>query len=371
MTNMDERTQALLDQQMDLDTEAIMKARVAKKTRKGYDGCNIQFMLWLFDTADEKYHHLLQEKLLHDMIEAHRKDLITLTKKGHPSKMRTCVRNVCATALGAIIEGDNTTVPVVLENLSFPVISRYLSTFTKKVKNTDATVRLTTSAYDGARSALAHLFKESGVDQDVNESTKHLWKNFTAYKKGVRRIGVTEKMAIGVSTAEENCHCHLLHTSTLHKYYLKRKARAYCCPYISSVRVESMVVTALIDSIRCHNDAILVEIGRGTKTDQDGTRNVDHPWHLYANSEFPPICIFLAMARHLISCPKILEGRCVLFEGSDQYDRFNKIFVGIVMSPKYRDTFASLGMPPDILAPIQSGRALSPIFQQDQHHALL
>lgn len=132
-----------------------------------------------------------------------------------------------------------------------------------------------------------------------------------------------------------------------------------------------MVVTALIDSIRCHNDAILVEIGRGTKTDQDGTRNVDHPWHLYANSEFPPICIFLAMARHLISCPKILEGRCVLFEGSDQYDRFNKIFVGIVMSPKYRDTFASLGMPPDILAPIQSGRALSPIFQQDQHHALL
>ena len=47
-----------------------------------------------------------------------------------------------------------------------------------------------------------------------------------------------------------------------------------------------MVVTALIDSIRCHNDAILFEIGR-TKTDQEGTRNIDHPWHLYANCEFP------------------------------------------------------------------------------------
>jgi len=44
---------------MDLDTEAIMKARVAKKTRKGYDGRNIQFMLWLFDSPDEKYRPLL------------------------------------------------------------------------------------------------------------------------------------------------------------------------------------------------------------------------------------------------------------------------------------------------------------------------
>jgi hypothetical protein len=44
---------------MDLDMEAILKALVAKKTRKGYDGRNIQFMLWLFDSPDEKYWPLL------------------------------------------------------------------------------------------------------------------------------------------------------------------------------------------------------------------------------------------------------------------------------------------------------------------------
>jgi hypothetical protein len=59
MTNNDEGTQALLDHQMNLDTEAIMKARVAKKTRNGYNFKNIQFMLWLFNSPDEKYCPLL------------------------------------------------------------------------------------------------------------------------------------------------------------------------------------------------------------------------------------------------------------------------------------------------------------------------
>ena len=347
----DEGTQALLDHRMDLDTEAIMKARVAKKTRKGYDGSNTQFMLWLFDSPDEKYRPLLQESLLLDMVEAHKKDLVALTKKGQPSKTRTCTRHVCTAALAAIIEGDKATGPVLLENLTFSVISRYLSTFTKKVKNTDATIRLTTSAYDGARSALAHLFKESGVDQDVNESTKHLWKNFTAYKKGVRRIGVTEKMAIGVSTSEGKLPLPFAAYKFLAQILFESAKPEHIAAHTflvlewNLISRADMVVTALIDSIRCHNDAILFEIGR-TKTDQEGTRNIDHPWHLYANCEFPQICTFLAMARHLISCPKILEGGCVLFEGSDQYDRFNKIFLGIVMSPKYWATFVSLGMPP-------------------------
>ena len=310
---------------MDLDTEAIMKARVAKKTRKGYDGRNIQFMLWLFDSSDEKYRPLLQEILLQDMVEAHQKDSVTYTKKGMLSKARTYVRNVCAAALAAITEGDESTLPVMLENLTFSVISRYLSTFTKKVKNSDATVRLTTSAYDGARSALAHLFKESGIDQDVNKSTKHLWKNFTAYKKGVRRIGVTEKMAIGVSTAEGKLPLPFAAYKFLAQILFESEKPEHIAAHTflvlewNLISRADMVVTSLIDSIHCHNDATLFEIGR-TKTDQEGTRNVDHPSHLYSNCEFPQICTFLALARHLISCPKILEGGCVLFEGSDQYD---------------------------------------------------
>jgi hypothetical protein len=53
------------------------------------------------------------------------------------------------------------------------------------------------------------------------------------------------------------------------------------------------------------------------------------------------------MARHFISCPKILEGGCIIFEASNQYDQFSKIFLGIVMSSEYKKTFVFLGMPPE------------------------
>ena len=56
----------------------------------------------------------------------------------------------------------------------------------------DGLIRLSTSSYDGARSALVHLYTESGVEQNVNATTKHMWINFTSYKKGVTRIGVKE-----------------------------------------------------------------------------------------------------------------------------------------------------------------------------------
>ena len=45
--------------------------------------------------------------------------------------------------------------------------------------------------------------------------------------------------------------------------------------------------------------------------------------------------------------PTILNGNCPLFEGTSQYERFNKIFINIVKSPEHCDTFAALGMPPE------------------------
>lgn len=86
-----------------------------------------------------------------------------------------------------------------------------------------------------------------------------------------------------------------------------------------------MVVSALIDVICYNSDTIHFDIEK-SKTNQDGTRNVDHPCHL-------------------INCPKILEGKTVLFEGSDQYDKFNKIFLWIIK--EHRMEFVSLGMSPE------------------------
>ena len=84
-----------------------------------------------------------------------------------------------------------------------------------------------------------------------------------------------------------------------------------------------------------------------TKTDQDGTRNIDHPWHCYANPIVPEICIVLAIGRYLICNPTILAGQCDLFEGSSQYERFNKIYNDIINDDRYRDEFVSLGIPPE------------------------
>ena len=127
-----------------------------------------------------------------------------------------------------------------------------------------------------------HLLKESGINQDVNESTKHQWKNFTAYKKSVRRIGVTEKTAIGVSTAEGKLPLPFAVYKFLAQILFESEKPEHIAAHTflvlkwNLISHADMVITSLIDSIHCHNDAILFEIGR-TKMDLEGTRNVDHP----------------------------------------------------------------------------------------------
>ena len=103
---------------------------------------------------------------------------------------------------------------------------------------------------------------------------------------------------------------------------------------------------AKIDIVKIEEDAMLFDIGK-TKTDQEGSKNIDHPWHVFSNPEMPYICCVLAMARHLICNPTILNGRCNLFEGSSQYDRFNRIFIDVISDPEYRETFTGLGIPPE------------------------
>ena len=88
-------------------------------------------------------------------------------------------------------------------------------------------------------------------------------------------------------------------------------------------------------------------ISEKQKKDQECTKNIDLPWHVYSNPEYSEICQFLAMACHLICDPTILNGQCHLFEGSGQYERFNIIFLEIVGHPKYRQIFIALGIPPE------------------------
>ena len=53
------------------------------------------------------------------------------------------------------------------------------------------------------------------------------------------------------------------------------------------------VVDSKIDLVSFEKDALLFDMGP-TKTDQDGTCNIDHPWHVYSCPEHPEICAHLA-----------------------------------------------------------------------------
>ena len=79
-----------------------------------------------------------------------------------------------------------------------------------------------------------------------------------------------------------------------------------------------------------------------TKTDQEGVKNIDHPWHVYANPLDPVVCPVLALARYIVSNPTILSGKSNLFEGESQYERFNKILSEVVNENS--EKFAALGV---------------------------
>jgi hypothetical protein len=121
------------DQLMDLETEAVMKERVASSTRKGYDGRNISLMIWLFDSNGQQYHYLLEPHIFGKMVEAQHKDSNMLTKNRTHSKKRFYLRAVCRLALTSMNPGVASTIPIKLDILSFTIFTRFLSTFKKRV----------------------------------------------------------------------------------------------------------------------------------------------------------------------------------------------------------------------------------------------
>ena len=83
----------LYNQQIDNETEAVMKQRVAKLTRESYERINITFILWLF-YCHNKYHSLLQPKL-YDMMKTNKlEDVYRMTIRGKRSKSRHGIRTV-------------------------------------------------------------------------------------------------------------------------------------------------------------------------------------------------------------------------------------------------------------------------------------
>ena len=250
--------------------------------------------------------------------------------------------------------------------LDFRVFSRYLATFKKIIQKKkygdqdgvedrnvvmdteDIHIRLSASSFDSSCSSLAHLYHDCHIDREV--VSKELWRKLGTYKKGSRREAARERKKLGLSMTEGKKHlpfaayrylAGILFTSASPEHV---PAHTFLVMEWNLMSRSEYVVDSKIDLVSFEKDALLFDMGK-TKTDQEGTKNVDHPWHVYSNSEHPEICPHLAMARHIIANPVILNGQCNLFEGAAQYKRFNAIFNNIVGSDKYADKFATLGIP--------------------------
>ena len=72
------------------------------------------------------------------------------------------------------------------------------------------------------------------------------------------------------------------------------------------------VIGSKIDHVIFKDDAMIFEMGP-TKCDQEGTKNLDHPWHCYSCPEYPEICCHLAMARYFMAYQTVLNGECGFF----------------------------------------------------------
>jgi hypothetical protein len=106
------------------------------------------------------------------------------------------------------------------------------------------------------------------------------------------------------------------------------------------------VVTSNISIVSMWSDSLRFEIGP-TKTNQEGKKHVDHPFHLYSCPENPVICPFLSLCKHLICRPQILAGNCHLFEGSNQYEHLFSVLCSIVKAPEHKHAFIDQGFNPD------------------------
>ena len=306
----------------------------------------------------EHYSELIETALLVDLHSQLDRDRAQRTRAGTPSKRRDHVRGTIRKWLQNIDAETAATHPVRLADLTFQVYVRYLDTFKKRAvkrstcgdKDETVYVRLGQSAFDGATSALSHLYTECGLDKHI--ISKDLWTKLTPYKQGSRRLAASEKKKLGLSTVEGKKHLPFAAYRKLAKILFESEkpehihAHTFLLLEWNLISRAEYVVDANIDLVSFSKDALLFNMSV-TKTDQEGIKNIDHPWHVYSCPEYPEVCAHLAFARHIITNPTILNRQTQLFEGRSQYDRFNAIFRGIVSSVEYRDEFASLGITPE------------------------
>lgn len=318
----------------------MIRNRIGDGCRKTYDTYNIRLILWLFD--NEEYHEIIHPNLLPKLLRGHEADCSRRTFQGRTSKKHDYIRAAAKTALDNMEATDPSTHPILLDKMSLTIITNYFYTSYKKAFHKEEIggeevivpgrgedeastihVRLHISSYDGITSSLSCLFTDCKVARDVNEQVKHMWETLPLYKKGSSRKGAKERHQLGLRMNEGRdpipfaAYVHLAEILCKSEKPEHIAARLFLLLDWNLMSSAETVVDSNIELVGMWSDALCFEIVP-TKTDPEGKKNLDHPFHVYSVPENPAICPVLAMAKHLVNRPQILKGKCALFEGSNQ-----------------------------------------------------
>ena len=149
----------------------------------------------------------------------------------------------------------------------------------------DIHIRLSASSFDSACSSLAHLYHDCHIDCEV--VSKDLWTKLNTYKKGSRREATQDRKKLGLSMTEGKTHlpfaayrylANILFTSAYPEHV---PAHTFLLMEWNLMSRSEYVVDLKIDLVSFEKDALLVHMGK-TKIDQEGTKHVNDPWHVYS-----------------------------------------------------------------------------------------
>lgn len=208
------------------NTATIEASVVGGRTRQGYMGNLILFMLYLFDHSPDR----LKEELVPKLVEAHAKDAVLPPKK---AKLRVNLRAVAKESLSSMQRTtDGNTSPIILTGdnaLTYKDIADFMNTKKRKVKvskelirerqrqrqdatanettvaegtvnqrtEVDVLVRCSDSTYEAIKSSISFLYTESN-----NKVPENIKAGLARYGKGGKRYGRQLKQDLGLKLTE-------------------------------------------------------------------------------------------------------------------------------------------------------------------------
>ena len=190
-------------------------------------------------------------------------------------------------------------------------------------------VQQSTAVYEGIRSAITHVFTLCRVPMP-----EEMRKNLSTLVAGFERSGASETQALGMQINKGKKPMSLEAYELLSKELFQSGKKEDIFAHLFLVldwclmkRAENCV-HAQIEHIYFLHDSLVFEFAKG-KTFQKGEKGRG-PWHVYANPMKPWLCPVLALARYLLCYPDVLQGGVPLFEGANQYRRYNTRFLNLL-----------------------------------------